>query len=75
MSSIRNNSVWANKIKVAQCVSRERKLTLSELGLWTALKGLRDWSKIIIIPIRQLHMSLYKNKFFFNFLQNSFILL
>lgn len=29
MSSIRNNSIWANKIKVTQCVSRERKLTLS----------------------------------------------
>lgn len=40
------------------------------------MKGLRDWSKIlIIIPIRQLHMSLYKNKLFFNFLQNSFMLL
>lgn len=39
------------------------------------MEGLRDWSKIIIIPIRQLHMSLYKNKLFFNFLQNSFMLL
>lgn len=27
LSSIRNNSIWANKMKIAQCVSRERKFT------------------------------------------------